>query len=506
MARVLLITPYGYENQGIRMLSAVLRRAGHDASTLFLKGWRNNRIAPPTDRELALVDEVVAEVRPDIVGFGFGSPYLRTIVSLSDRLRKRSGAHQIWGGVHPTISPEDCIDRADTVCVGEGESPLLELTRAVTDGGSIDRIPNLWVRANGSIARNALRPLLDDLDELPHAHLFDGPAAFIEDDRLVRDDPMRRTRFYRIHGSRGCPFRCAFCYNSQYRAIFRGLGRYHRIRGVPSILAELTAARRVLSSVRAIKFDDDSFVFPQAWIEEFARDYPTRVGLPFEILLNPDAYDEESLRMLRGAGLYHMQAGIQSASPEELEKNFARNNSPEGILVLARVAKRLGVAITYDVILDNPLATRTDKDATLGLLLRLPRPFKLNMYSLTAFPKSETATQLLRAGIITEDGVEGRATKSFHQYRLSLDYPRAAEDTFYASLISLTSKNFMPRALIRRIWKSDRLRRRPGALRRFAEAANVVKLAAIAAAMLRRKEISPVHWREYATRGRRVIQ
>jgi radical SAM superfamily enzyme YgiQ (UPF0313 family) len=504
--RVLLIIPYGYQNQGVRLLAAVLRREGFDASVLLLKQWMNNDVQAPTPRELELFDEHLRTARPDLIGFSFGSPYLQVARDLIRRARARTSAFIVSGGVHPTIAPEDCIDDADAVCVGEGEGPLLDLARALSNGAPLSGIANWWLKRDGEIERNPLRPLVANLDELPYTALFDMPVVAIDHDRLIPRDPYKDSAIYRAFASRGCPFRCAYCYNSQYAQLYAGLGRYHRRRGVDSVLAELEVVRSHLRGLGRVHFDDDSFVFPTPWIEEFAAKFPGRIGLPFSVLLNSEIYKETELRRLKEAGLRHVQVGIQSASAEEREQVFQRKGSNETVLGLAHTLRRLGIEVTYDIILDNPLSTPADKQAMIDLLLAMPRPFNLFIYSLTVFPKSALAEKLLSMGVITSDDIEGRATKSWRQFRLSFDYPRSAEDTFYAALISLTSKRLVPRAAIRKLARSRWLRRRPGPVRWMAEAANVVKLAGMAWTMFRRGELSLFKVREYAHWRGRLIQ
>ena len=508
MTTALLITPYGYQNQGIRLLAAMLERAEHAAPVLYLKGWRNNDIQLPSDKELALFDAYLAEREPDLVGIGFGTPYIGLVRQLCRRIRAvLPAAHIVLGGVHPTIMPEDCIDHADSVCVGEGELPLVDLAHILDRGEPATGIPNLWIRrADGTVEKNAPRPLIKDLDELPWDRLGQLDTAFIDEDRLTRGDPQEDNSLYRIFASRGCPYGCAFCYNSQYREIYQGLGRYHRTRTIPSVMAELEQALRHRPGLRKVRFDDDTFVFPKAWLEEFAREYPARVGLPFDILLNPMAAKAETLKLLRDAGLYHVQVGVQGASEDEVEKQYARKGSNAKLLELAHKLHDLGVAVTYDIILDNPTDTRKEKQAMLDLLLELPRPFNLFIYSLVIFPRSQTARTLLEAGIITEDEVEGRATKSFEQFRLTLNYPRPAEDTFYACLISLASKGFIPRGLLRALSRNEALRADPTPLRLVAELANFVKLGQVGLTMLVRGELSRFKLKEYASFRRRLIQ
>ena len=504
--KVLLITPFGFQNTGIRLLSAVLREQGFEAPILFFKGWRNNDVRLPTEHEYRLLQGHVLEHTPDVIGIGFGTPYLAMVREMTRRIRAVSEAHVVWGGVHPTIMPEDCIEHADSVCIGEGEGPLVDMARAIQRGDPIEGIQNLWVRRGSEIIKNELRPLIKDLDALPHDQLTGAEMASIDEGRASNGNPNQDNVLYRVFASRGCPFRCSYCYNSQFRKIFDGCGHYHRARSVQNVLAELEAARANLPNLRRVRFDDDSFVHPRAWIEELAELYPRRIGLPFDILLNPMAAKERMLRTLRAAGLVHVQVGIQSGSAAERTEHYHRDESSEQILALAHLLRELGIQVTWDIILDNPLSSPEDHEAMLDLLLRLPRPYDLFLYSLVVFPRSEIAGKLLEAGLITEDQVEGRATKSFSQFRLSLDYPRPPAETLQASCISLASKSFVPRPLIRGLARNAWLARHPTGVRLAAEAANVVKLGQVALRMLGRGELSMFKIKEYASFRRRLIQ
>ncbi|MCZ7586250.1 MAG: cobalamin-dependent protein [Deltaproteobacteria bacterium] len=504
--RVLLVTPFGFQNVGIRLLSAVLVREGIDCSILFLKRWINNRVFPPTETEWSLFENHVKELAPDVVGIGFGTPYLKLVTEMTERIRRVSKAHVTWGGTHPTMVPEDCVGRADSVILGEGEAPLVDLVNALKSGADITGIKNIWTRAGDREFRNELRPLIADLDTLPHERMLEAPRAFIAENRMYQGDPLHNYPVYRALASRYCPFHCAFCYNSQYRDIYDSKGRYFRNRSVGNVMIELERVRREMPRTRRIHFDDDTFVFPVPWIEEFAEEYPRRIGLPFDIMLYPGALGEKAIRLLAKAGLTQVQIGIQSASEEELARDHARRDANDAIRKLAALFKELKVEPVYDIILDNPDATRADKDATLKFMVDLPRPYNLFLYSLTFFPKSEVTRNLLERHVITEEQIETRATKTFRQFRLTLDYPRPAEEKYYASMISLASKNFLPRPLIRWLARRESLRRRPEALRWFAEGANMIKLAKLAARAYWRGEFGvgnvPLLTRRYA----RMIQ
>jgi radical SAM superfamily enzyme YgiQ (UPF0313 family) len=504
--RVALVSLYGIENRGVRYISALLRQNGFEPCLIFLKRWVNNQIQPPTEAESERLLALLAALRPLAIGFGFGSPYLHIVAHLTARIKVRLDAYVVWGGVHATICPEDCSEHADAVCLGEGEYPMLDLCRQLSAGAAPGGIPNMWFNRKGRIERNDPRPLLEDLDALPFPDYLQPLTFFIEDNRLTARDPIADTVEYRIYPTRGCPYACTYCHNSTLRDIFHGRGRFYRIRSVESVIRELEAARKILPRIRRVKFDGDVFAFPPAWIAEFCRAYGARIAIPFEILTYPGELDENDLRLLRQAGLQKIQTGIQSGSDEEVRATYHRGTTSSDIRALIRIAHRAGVEVVFDIIFDNPLSTAADKRAIVELLLELERPFRIYLYSLTVFPKTALARDLLARGLITPDDIEGRATKSFRQFRLSLDVPRPREDVFWISLAILSSKSFIPRRwigwLLRRVW----LQAHPWPVRLAAQSADVLKALGLAAGMALRGELTLFKIRQYGSLKRVISQ
>tara|TARA_B100002003_G_scaffold213796_1_gene211700 strand:+ start:897 stop:1091 length:195 start_codon:yes stop_codon:yes gene_type:complete len=56
------------------------------------------------------------------------------------------------------------------ICVGEGELSLLEFIQNVEQNKSVKNVKNFWVKKNNKTIKNNLRPLLENLDDIP---LFD---------------------------------------------------------------------------------------------------------------------------------------------------------------------------------------------------------------------------------------------------------------------------------------------------------------------------------------------
>lgn len=506
--KVAIVALYALENSGVRHLTAMLKAQGWRADLIFFKQWFNNRVATPSEQELEILVELIAREGYDVVGLSFGSPYWMVAREVTERLRARHPrALYIWGGLHVTLAAEQCLPFADLLCVGEGEYPLTELLEALEVGRPYDKIGNLWGHyADGTSFRNPVRTLHNHLDALPHRDLGGDDKYFIDYDKLMRHDPELENREFRIHASRGCPYKCAYCYNSSLAEVFPGAGNYQRIRSVDNVIDEIQRARKIMHNMTRVKFDDDTFVFPQEWLQEFCEKYPKEVGLPFYILLTPQAAKENNLAALKKVGLQHIQMGIQSASEDEALEVFGRTSTNAEVMRFAKMNQRLKIQVTYDLIIDDPFASTRDKETLYRFLMTLPGPYRLFLYSLTLFPKSEVADTFIRRGLVSPVDVEGYATKSFRQFRVSLDYPRSKEDTFYLALIVLITKGFVPRAFIQAAHDSAFFRENPDVLLKISQAANLVKMAQIAAEWGLRGELSLFKIREYGSIARMITQ
>ena len=501
-----LVVLYGVENSGVRYVASALRQSGHLATLVFFKEWVNNAISRPTPVERELLVSLLRDKGVDVVGVSFGSSYFKIASELTQHLRAGLDVPIVFGGIHATVEPEQCCEVADYVCVGEGEAAAVELADRLAAGEDASDIANIWLRRDGRVVANPLRPLVSDLSALAFPSYGHADSYAIEHDRLVAHDPLAAVRDYRVYTSRGCPFRCAYCYNSTMRQLYQGKGRYYRVRPAESVLDELESAQQRNPALHKIIFDDDVFVADTGWLDAFLPRYQQSIGLPFECMLHPNMLDAEYLERLKSAGLRHLQVGIEAGSEQEGRDIYDRPVGQDKILEFGRLNRRLHIDVVYDVIIDNPLASEGDKRQLLEFVLRLPRPFKMFIYSLTAFPKTAITLRLLERGIISEDEVEGRADKALEQFRITLDYPRPEFDRFLLALLVMSSKRFVPRWVLRTLYRVRFFERHPRPLLVIAFGCNVLKMASIALSMLLRGELSAFKFRQYAKLSRMLTQ
>ena len=497
--RIGIISMYDVENNAVRILAATLRQAGVHVTEIYFKDWISNHIFPATDEELEGLIAAIREARLNLVCVSIrASAYFNAARILTKHIHEELDIAVLWGGMHPTLMPDQSMESAELVLKGEGELALLDLAERLATGRDISDTPNLWLRqADGSIRQNALRPLVSDLDSLAfrdystHEH-----KVHLYGDTRVGGDPMHGDPVFQMMGSRGCIYKCSYCYNSTYKKDVYPGQKWFRVRSPASMVEEIKAARSHRDFKR-IRFDDEVFNFQKDWLVEFCDLYPKAIGLPFEIFIEPKLVNEERMSMLRDAGLVSVYMGIQS-SERVTGHLYDRRVKNSNINDIAELYHRLGVKPHFQLIFDDPVSTEEDKRALFEMVSKFPRPFDLYLFSMTVFPGSELNHKLLQSGLISEYDIEGLNTKVFYQHRVNLKYPRPVEDTFWISLIQMLSKDFIPRPALRALSKSEFLKKHPWPLIQAAHAANFVKMGTTVTKMAKNGELTKTLWRRWA--------
>ena len=113
----------------------------------------------------------------------------------------------VWGGVHPTLLPEQtiCNDLVDIVVRGEGELIIKDLANALSQNQPLEDVTGITYKINDAIKSNPDGKVID-LDEIP----VDLPYELLDMNKY----PSFRSGRFHIQTSRGCPHRCGFCYNT----------------------------------------------------------------------------------------------------------------------------------------------------------------------------------------------------------------------------------------------------------------------------------------------------
>lgn len=448
-----------------RLLSSYLKENGHGVTCFFCEGSLN-------DQNLKELVELISREKISLVGISLVTDDYQAAVRVTQKIKDALDVPVIWGGAHVNVRPEESLNHANMICLGEGEDALLELAENMAGQDKIDMsIRNIWFNSDNGIVRNKIRHLEENLDKYPFPD-FDRTNMYVMNDKGFETlNEIHLNGEYSIMTSRGCPYGCTYCYNNYRRRQYKGKGRYLRSRTIEKVIEELLMAKRTFNGLRKIKFMDDSFIARKMEdFEKFNALYLDKIDLPFYALAEPMAFDLKKVKLLRKAGLTELQVGIQSGSERTNRDEYKRKISNQKVLQMAQSINDIGINVVYDLIFNNPYETREDLIKTIDFLLKFPAPFSLQGYNLIFYPGTEITDRALQDGYIsinesvddfsTIEGKEDSPISMRGQTKLSgrfyeINY-NSSEKEYYNSVISLMAYNHVPRFIIRFFRMSDK--------------------------------------------------
>jgi anaerobic magnesium-protoporphyrin IX monomethyl ester cyclase len=462
---VALIALHDFGSFSIGIFHEILKNSGMDVNTIYFKSVnKNNTLTPPSDTEMNELMGLIKKLDPMLVGICVRSSLFKEACRITRDIKSMTGAFVVWGGIHPTIRPMQCLEFADAVCVGEGDEAIRELAVKLSKGEDVRGIKNLWLKDGGKVIKNDLRPLIQELDSVPFPGMT-GENKFVIDQNTV--SPVTRSEdvdAYQIMTSRGCPFSCAYCCNDTLKKLFKDKGKLVRRRSVDNVIAELKLARSAFKNLKYINFFDDVFTSDLDWITRFAGEYKREIGLPFYCSCHPKYVQEEIIKTLKDAGADFMSMGIQSGSEGIRKKYFQRYDTNEDIVKASHMLNKYKINGWYDIIIDSPLETEETMRETFDLLMRLARPFWTRMFTLTYFPETTLTKIVLEKGLISEDEIEDKKTLAFSRWSNTIDLERDDMNLFWNCLYYLAGRKEVPRPVVMRLSRSMFFRKHPKVL------------------------------------------
>jgi len=377
---------------GLKYLHYSLLQHSYNSAILFLPDFDSHN-----DQKLENILKFVRDNSPKLIGVSLMSVEYTKACHLTEYLKKYLKIPVVWGGIHPTIAPEMCLEYADYVGIGECEKTIIDIAHHIANNEDNDltHINNLCYKENGQVKRNPLYPLTADLDEIPsfehipiNSYIQDYKAILPVNQSIFKKHARYSGTTYSVMSSRGCPFSCTYCCNNFISRLYDY--RKVRRRSIANIIAELKKAKSEHPFIEYINFQDDCFLACSAsHLAEFCESYKKEIGIPFVVRSIPVYTTREKIEVLKSSGLAWISLGLQSGSDRVSREIYKRKSLKEDFLKAAKIIKDYNVAAFYDVILDNPFETREDKLETIHTLIEIPKPYYTQFFSLTLYLGTE---------------------------------------------------------------------------------------------------------------------
>ncbi len=385
MTKVLLIDPpwYVLQNQdnyiaslGLAYLGAYLRAKGHDVliyngefgfEPQSMKGrilvdynyYLSNLESdenPYISQTFDNIGELMKKHNPTIVGITVPTAKYILAARIAEKVKEiNPNIKIIVGGPHPTDTPEQTLGEKsfDIVARREAEIPFANVVEAIEKGTNLKNIKGISYKENGKIIHNPDEPYLEDLDKLPF------PAW----DLFYRWKEHHPDAFGGILTTRGCPYDCNFC------ASKRIWTRRARDRTVPNIIAEIKRTHEKFKT-KIFRINDDTFTLDRERVVNFCNEL-IKLGLHKKIKWLCDTrtnhIDLKLLKLMKKAGCFHINFGIESGNPEIL-KLIKKGINLNQVRIAFKWAKKARLTTTAYFMMGFPTETKEQVLDTIKLM------------------------------------------------------------------------------------------------------------------------------------------
>lgn len=253
---------------------------------------------------------------------------------------------------------ENCPE-LDLIIYGECEDSFQKLI----SGEKYSNIKGLIFKniETNEIVDTGMPSPIEELDRLPF------PARNLLDNKIYIS-PETGNPLTTIHANRGCPAKCIFCPAGKIS------GFKIRYRSPKSILSELKECVEKYN-ITEFLFHGDTFTMNKKWIVELCDEIITS-GLKIRWGCNSrtDTFDEERAKKMKEAGCWVVAFGVESGSPEMLEK-IKKGAKIESALDAVSVCKKTGLRSHAFYVIGLPWETKETLKETFSFAKKLDTDF-----------------------------------------------------------------------------------------------------------------------------------
>ena len=327
----------------------------------------------------------------EIVGFSVTTGLHRYYLGWAGRLKQLGTAHVIMGGPHPTYCPDFIHEpEVDAICIGEGEESFPEYLDHFSEcmGPPRSAVAGWMHKRGDEILDGGPRMPVQDLD----AHPSPDWELFFNANPLLAKHHVKS-----FLATRGCPYRCTYCFNREWNDRYKGKTKVIRVRDPELVVEEIEQVHRRWG-IRVVWFLDANFACNRKWLREFLPVYRRKVGLPFFCKVRPNVVTDRLVDELVDAGCTSVGIGIESGNKTMRNEILDRGISEEQILSACRAFGSRGVLIMAFNMLGLPGETYAMARETLDLNVAAGVDYAMTML-LQPFPGTEIARRAQKMGL-----------------------------------------------------------------------------------------------------------
>lgn len=331
---------------------------------------------------------------------------IKGALDFSRELKKIKQIPVVWGGLHPSLLPMQTIENelVDIVVTGEGDEKFSQLVERIRNKQSLEDIKGIVFKQNGEIKYTGMDENFLDLDNLPipNYRLVDFEYYSTQRRRFMGD----KKRVVDFNPSRGCPCRCAFCYNIKFNR------RHWRMMSADKLLDTIAEIKR-RHGVDAINFVADNFFVDKNRVYNICKGMIDR---KFDIRWHSDIridtflrYENDLTELVKKSGCSILTFGVESGA-DKILKLIQKDITTDDVLKAHKKAKDFGFMVNYHFMIGFPGETKKDILETIKLIRTLKRDKNITIYgpsTYVPYPGTPLFDRCVELGFIPPKKLEG---------------------------------------------------------------------------------------------------
>jgi len=329
---------------GLLYIGDALKKNGYEVRLLHYSSEDINECA----------NQIVRD-KPLFAGFSvFSANGIKNFSNVCREVKKQSDIPIVWGGIHPTLLPNQCLNESyiDIIVFGEGEETVIDLASALEKRKKLSDVMGIGYKENGQVIVTEPRPFMNNINK------YRADWSLVDVNRYIIPC-LGLQRVISFVTSRGCPHDCAFCYNEIFN---RRRWRAHSVDFVVSEVEKLKSEH----NIDGIRFLDDNFFVNKRRAFEITK----RINLPYFAEARIDYIDEAFCKNLQETNCTEIFLGIESGS-DRILKLMNKGISVSNTLDAVKNLEKYRVIPFGSIILGYPTETKKEYLETMKLVTQL---------------------------------------------------------------------------------------------------------------------------------------
>lgn len=385
--KILLISPLVAPNRapqvyniGLGYIAAVLKESGYEIELLDIEGHRYTQTE---------VIQIIKKTDCNIFAMGTLITAYTYTKWLATKIKEIKPNSKIWiGNTIGSSIPKILFNELpiDVIVLGEGETVIKELATATEKGTDLINVKGICFKQENNIIHTPEQEIIKNIDSIPF------PAWEL----FPQKNYFKSSPSFSTITSRGCPYRCTYCYHPF-------LNKKVRFHSAERVIEEIERIKSIYG-IKNINFADDLFNCRKSRVYEICDLMEKKkLNIKWRAAARVNLVDKNLLKKMKSAGCFQLGFGIESGSNKIL-KNINKATTSEKAKEGIKLCHEVGIFPECSFMIGNVGETYETIQASVNFIKETNiKPMPFGFFFTTPYPNTALYDYAKQNGLIPDE-------------------------------------------------------------------------------------------------------